>query len=150
MFDDCSIEEKMVICALYKETINQIKTNTMTNAPYVIAKMMGSAPKHPQAVVYVLAYITNLNLGEDMVKNCQISKFVWDRMSFANRKKFISSLMELKQLPEVKEWYNIHVGINCVIRDVIWKVEPDFVVSAAAGQFFSDKYGYKGEVTTTM
>jgi hypothetical protein len=150
MFDDCSLEEKMVICALYKETINQIKTNTFTKVPYDVARVMGVPARHPQSVICTLSYITQLNLGEDMVKNCQISQYVWDGMSYDKRRRFILSLMELKTLPEVKENSSIHMGINCVIRDVLWKVEPEFKVNAMAGQFWSEKYGYKGEVTTTM
>ena len=66
----------MLICALYKETINQMKSNSDTNIPYKIAAMFGKQPIHPQYVIYTLAYITGLHLGEDIMKNSQISRVV--------------------------------------------------------------------------
>lgn len=150
MFDDCSLDEKMLICALYKETINQMKSNTNTNIPYTIAAMFGKQPRHPQYVIYTLAYITGLNLGEDIIKNSQISRVVWDNMDYSKRKRFIDSLFEIKQLPEVKDNLSVHFGINCVLCDVLRTVEPETICNPMAGQFFLEKYGLKGEVTTTM
>lgn len=150
MFDDCSLDEKMLICALYKETINLMKSNSYTNASYVIAEMYGMQPIHPQFVVQIMSYISELNLGENMIANAQISRVAWDSMDYPKRKRFIDSLLKIKQIPEVKENFFLHIGINLVLKDVISIVEPKIICNAAAGQFILDKYGLKGEVTTTM
>lgn len=150
MFDDCSLDEKMLICALYKETINQMKSNFHTNVPYKIAAMFGKQPRHPQYVIHTMACIIGLNLGEDIIKNAQISRVVWDKMDYSKRKRFIDSLFLIKELPEVENNLSIHLGINCVLCDVLRTVEPEITCYPMSGQFFLEKYGLKGEVTTTM
>ena len=144
MFVDCSLDEKMLICALYKETIKQMKSNTFTNIPYTVAAMFGKQPQHPQYVIYTLAYISGLNLGEDIIKNAQISRVVWDNMDYSKRKRFIDSLFEINQLPEVKENSSVFFGINDVLCAVLRTVEPQTTCNIMTGQFYLEKYGLKG------
>lgn len=144
MFSKFTVEEKMLVCALINDFIQDTKTNALFGGTYSVLNLFG---KMPPALANMLttctAYLHGTGLGEDMIKNAQISKFVWENMSIENKRTFLLAMFEIMELPGIRDYPSLRMGIACSIRDTLQKVDDSIICNVYTCEFICDRYGIR-------
>ena len=82
-FKNFSLNEKLLACALYKEADIIFKNNP-------VWRVNGN--------LRIAGLVEELNLNEDMRRNAQLSRGVWENMSKENKIQFINSFVDMMDI----------------------------------------------------
>ncbi len=123
-----SLNEKLLACALYKVAARSINTN------HKMGRVLGN--------LRLSGLIEALNLSEDMIRDAQVSKVVWQSMSRENKAQIFYSLIDLIDVVDIhlkseelvshisslgitkESFKNVMVmKLDDIIRDVIREVD---------------------------